>query len=257
LHYDDARQGFKTEAGDYYPLVDGIVDFLWRDPKDRLSEKILEAYDALALEYDKFVTSQNALTKLYNVVFRGFASDSFGYEVVKYIPEDFSGALVDCPVGTGVFTSEKYAKIPNASILVVEYSLNMLLEAKKKYQAHKIENVLYVLADMRKMPFADNSVDRVLSMNGFHAIAGKDKALSEVSRILKPGGGFSGCFYVRGRRKLTDVFVSLYHKPKRWFIAPFYSEKDVIDKFSPHFEFRQVLFFKPIIVFESRRKPRD
>jgi ubiquinone/menaquinone biosynthesis C-methylase UbiE len=251
LRFDESVQSFLTANGDRYPVVDGIVDFLRTDPKDCLSQKIRDAYDSLASDYDKFATSRTFATKIYNTIFRGFASDSFAYDVAQRLPEDFGGVLVDCPAGTGVFTSRKYSEIPKATIFVLEYSLNMLLEAKKKYQAQNIQNVVYILADMKNMPIAGNSVDVFLSMSGFHAIAGKDTALCEVDRVLKPGGKFSGCFYVRGKRKLTDLFVSCYHEPKGWFVPPFFSEQDVVEKFSQYFELKPLFFLKSFVVFEA------
>ena len=251
LRFDESVQSFLTANGDRYPVVDGVVDFLRTDPKDSLSEKIRDAYDSLASDYDKFATSRTFATKIYNTIFRGFASDSFAYDVAQRIPEDFGGVLVDCPAGTGVFTSRKYSEIPQATIFVLDYSLYMLLEAKKKYEAQNIQNVVYILADMKNMPIAGNSVDVLLSMSGFHAIADKDTALFEVGRVLKPGGIFWGCFYVRGRRKLTDLFVSCYHEPKGWFVPPFYSEQDVVEKFSQYFELKRLFFLKSFVVFEA------
>ena len=46
-------------------------------------------------------------------------------------------------------------------------------------------------ADMRELPFADNSFDLVLSSVAIHNIpqrAGRDQALAEAARVLKPGG---------------------------------------------------------------------
>ncbi len=46
-------------------------------------------------------------------------------------------------------------------------------------------------ADMRELPFADNSFDLVLSSVAIHNIpqrAGRDQALVEATRVLKPGG---------------------------------------------------------------------
>ena len=46
-------------------------------------------------------------------------------------------------------------------------------------------------ADMRKMPFPDGSFDTVLSMNAIHNIysaPGRDEAIAEICRVLKPGG---------------------------------------------------------------------
>lgn len=46
-------------------------------------------------------------------------------------------------------------------------------------------------ADMREIPFPDGSFDVVLSMNAIHNIysgAGRDAAIAEIARVLKPGG---------------------------------------------------------------------
>ncbi|WP_144094482.1 class I SAM-dependent methyltransferase [Blautia luti] len=39
----------------------------------------------------------------------------------------------------------------------------------------------------------------VVSMNGFHAFLDKQKAFHEIWRVLKPGGDFIACFYIRGK----------------------------------------------------------
>ncbi len=46
-------------------------------------------------------------------------------------------------------------------------------------------------ADMRKLPFEANSIDVVVSATAIHNIyevAGRDKAIDEIARVLKPGG---------------------------------------------------------------------
>ncbi len=46
-------------------------------------------------------------------------------------------------------------------------------------------------ADMRTIPFPDGSFDTVLSMNAIHNIysgPGRDAAIAEICRVLKPGG---------------------------------------------------------------------
>jgi len=46
-------------------------------------------------------------------------------------------------------------------------------------------------ADMRALPFANASFDAVISMTAIHNVpdrAGRDKALTEIARVLKPGG---------------------------------------------------------------------
>ncbi len=53
------------------------------------------------------------------------------------------------------------------------------------------ERVEVVTGDMRKIPFPDGSFDTVLSMMAIHNIysaPGRDTAIAEICRVLKPGG---------------------------------------------------------------------
>lgn len=53
------------------------------------------------------------------------------------------------------------------------------------------ERVTLHTADMRQLPFADNSFDLILSSVAIHNVPsrdGRDQALSEAVRVLKPGG---------------------------------------------------------------------
>ena len=48
-------------------------------------------------------------------------------------------------------------------------------------------------------------LDTVVSMNGFHAFPDKQKAFHEIWRVLKPGGDFIACFYIRGKSQRTEL----------------------------------------------------
>ena len=50
----------------------------------------------------------------------------------------------------------------------------------------------------------DGSFDAVLSLNGFHAFLDKEAAYRETFRVLRPGGTFCGCFYVKGEHPRTE-----------------------------------------------------
>lgn len=53
----------------------------------------------------------------------------------------------------------------------------------------------------------DESFDVVVSMNVFHAFPDKQKAFHETWRVLKSGGKFIACFYIKGKSKRTDWLV--------------------------------------------------
>ena len=48
------------------------------------------------------------------------------------IPEDFSGKLLEVPVGTGILTMPVYRDLPDADITCLDYSENMMASAQKK-----------------------------------------------------------------------------------------------------------------------------
>ncbi len=51
-----------------------------------------------------------------------------------------------------------------------------------------VKNVTFQLANAEALPFADNSFDLVTMAFGLRNVTNKDKALSEIYRVLKPGG---------------------------------------------------------------------
>ena len=75
--------------------------------------------------------------------------------------------------------------------------------------------------DVGALPYADDTFDIVLSLNGFHAFPDKGAAYREVFRVLRPGGIFCGCFYVRGEHKRTDWFVRHVYEKADFFTPPY------------------------------------
>src|SRR5699024_9784125 len=53
------------------------------------------------------------------------------------------------------------------------------------------ENVEFVLGDIEKMPFENNTADVVVSNCVLNLVPDKPKAFAEIYRIIKPGGHFS------------------------------------------------------------------
>ncbi len=40
-------------------------------------------------------------------------------------------------------------------------------------------------------------------------------------RVLKPGGLFCGCFYIKGQSRRTDWFIDKLYTPKGFFTPPY------------------------------------
>ncbi len=250
LVLDEGASHYRVKDSEQvYPIVDGIVDFL---PEQ--ADRIGEAYDAAAGSYDSFLTNSNLLTRLYNLFVWGIADDTrYAKIIVDCIPDDFRGAILDVPVGTGVFTEEKYSRLTGAIVLAVDYSMGMLRQAKARFEARHMRNVALIRADVEKLPLVGSSMDAVISMNGIHAFPRKVAAIHQMSGALKEGGRFMGCTYVKGIRSITDAVVNRFYSRKGWFTRPFFSEEQLMMVLGEVLASVKKTRVKSIVVFEARK----
>ncbi len=148
-------------------------------------------------------------------------NDAYLEKAMAGIPENFSGKLLEVPVGTGILTMPLYQTLPQADITCLDYSSDMMGQAQEKAERLHLENVTFRQGDVGALPFADGAFDIVLSLNGFHAFPDKEAAYREVFRVLKSGGTFCGCFYVAGECKQSDWFVRHIYEKTGFFTPPY------------------------------------
>ena len=148
-------------------------------------------------------------------------NDAYLEKAMAGIPENFSGKLLEVPVGTGILTMPLYQTLPQADITCLDYSSDMMGQAQEKAERLHLENVTFRQGDVGALPFADGAFDIVLSLNGFHAFPDKEAAYREVFRVLKSGGTCCGCFYVAGECKQSDWFVRHIYEKTGFFTPPY------------------------------------
>ena len=147
--------------------------------------------------------------------------DAYLEKALSGVPDDFSGKLLEVPVGTGILTMPVYQTLPEADITCLDYSPDMMGQAQEKADRLHLKNVTFRQGDVGALPYEDNTFDIVLSLNGFHAFPDKEAAYREVYRVLKPSGTFCGCFYVKGEHKRTDWFVRHVYEKAGFFTPPY------------------------------------
>ena len=196
-------------------------------------DEIRESYKTLGkigTMYDGIVTRSTLLGKLMDSVIWGLDAGLAAQwinDALAPIPADFSGSLLEVPVGTGVLTMPLYKSLPGAGITCLDYSADMMAHAGKRAEGMGVSNISFVQGDVGALPFEDESFDIVLSLNGFHAFPDKDAAFRETCRVLKPGGIFCGCFYIKEEFKRTDWFVKHMYVPKGFFTPPFETKESL------------------------------
>ena len=100
-------------------------------------------------------------------------------------PED---VVVDLGAGTGLVALQVAGQA--GFVTAVDRSPAMLARLQAEARLRGIANVATVTADIRSLPVPDESASVVVSNYAFHHLdhAGKELALSEARRVLKPGG---------------------------------------------------------------------
>lgn len=191
-----------------------------------MADKIKKAYHSSKNIYDDILTQNSFWGKLYMKLFwSGVDDNEIARKTLSKIPDDFSGKILDVPVGTAIFTKEKWCTLNKSEIICLDYSEDMLNQAKVKLS--HCEHITFEQGDVGNLPFSDDSQDIVLSMNGFHAFPDKKKAYDEIFRVLKPEGQFISCFYIKGESAVTDWLVSAILSKKGWFTPPFQTFEEV------------------------------
>lgn len=97
--------------------------------------------------------------------------------------------ILDVATGTGDFAIESIRILNPKKIIGVDISKGMLDVAKEKIIKKGLQDQFeVVLGDSEKLQFEDNTFDAVTVAFGVRNFENLEKGLSEIHRVLKPGG---------------------------------------------------------------------
>lgn len=104
--------------------------------------------------------------------------------VTRRIAEFGPGRVLDVASGTGDLALAIQRKIPGCEVIATDFCAEMLKHAS----ARGMERT--VVADALDLPFEDDEFDAVTVAFGLRNMGDHEMALSEMRRVLKPGGRF-------------------------------------------------------------------
>jgi demethylmenaquinone methyltransferase/2-methoxy-6-polyprenyl-1,4-benzoquinol methylase len=124
-------------------------------------------------------------------------------KVAKLVNSQPGQTILDLAAGTGsssiVFLRE------GVKVVAADFSNGMLEEGRKRHP-----ELEFVFADASSLPFADQEFDTVTISFGIRNVEKTEVALSEMLRVLKPGGKLVVCEFSRIPNKLMHSVYRFY-----------------------------------------------
>ena len=189
----------------------------------QIKEMVKEKYAAIAAQSQ----TQNATSCC------GATSSCCGDEVYNIMADDYTkleGYNPEADLGLGCGLPTEFAKIKegdtvidlgsgagndafiarritgeNGKVLGIDFTEAMISKARANAEKLSYNNVEFRLGDIDDMPVTSNYADVIVSNCVLNLVPNKHKVISEIFRVLKPGGHFS----------ISDIVLE-GHLPAKW-----------------------------------------
>jgi len=141
--------------------------------------QVTKMFDTISKEYDNL-----------NRVISFGIDVKWRKKVLKIVTDTNPKSVLDIATGTGDLAIAM-AKSKAEKIVGLDISEGMLEVGKKKIEKQGLQHTIdMVLGDSENLPFNNNSFDAITVAFGIRNFENLEKGLSEILRVLKPGGIF-------------------------------------------------------------------
>lgn len=151
----------------------------YKDSELGKKEQVAKMFDNISEDYDG----------LNRVISLGI-DVSWRKKVVKLVGENNPQQILDIATGTGDLAL-MMTQLDPKKIIGLDISAGMLEVGKQKIEkANLSDKIEMIVGDSESIPFDDNTFDAVTVSFGVRNFENLDKGLTEILRVLKPGGKF-------------------------------------------------------------------
>lgn len=110
-------------------------------------------------------------------------------KAIRRLPRAEGQRILDVATGTADLALEIRRQLPTATVTGVDISNEMLEIGRGKIRAKAWQECIELLeGDSENLPFEDNTFDGITVAFGVRNFENLEKGLSEMQRVLKPGG---------------------------------------------------------------------
>jgi len=159
---------------------------------DKQPDEVSGMFDGVARHYDRT-----------NAIMSGGNDWLWRIATVRAVDPQPGARILDVAAGTG--TSSAALARSGATVVALDFSAGMIAEGRRRHP--KIE---FVEADAEKLPFGDDEFDAVTISFGLRNVEHPKTALSEMYRVLKPGGRLVICEFSKPPRALFRTGYAAY-----------------------------------------------
>jgi len=114
--------------------------------------------------------------------------EPFGDWIVSHYAIPSGAKVLELGCGTGSMWKDHLHLVADSELILTDFSAGMLENARKNLP--QLENLSFQVVDIQDIPWPDDSFDVVIANMMLYHVPDLHRGLSEVRRVLKPGGSF-------------------------------------------------------------------
>jgi demethylmenaquinone methyltransferase / 2-methoxy-6-polyprenyl-1,4-benzoquinol methylase len=143
-----------------------------------------------------------------NTVLSGGIHHLWRRKAVRYSEAGRGDAVLDCASGTGdLAIAFRQAVGPEGRVVGTDFVAEMLEVARQKAPA-----ITFEVADVTKLPYADATFDIASISFGIRNVGNPAKGLSEMARVVKPGGRVMVLEFGQPRNRAFGALYDFYRR---------------------------------------------
>lgn len=189
---------------------DHIIPF--KDSEKNKKEQVAEMFDRIAGRYDTMNRVLSARTDI-----------GWRKKAIRVLKKQNPKIILDIATGTADMAIMACKLLNPAKVVGIDISEQMLEEGKKKIEKEGlVDKIELQRGDSEAINSAENTFDAVMVAFGVRNFENLEKGLSEMLRVLKPGGELVILEFSRPKRKVVRGLYNIYMgiiapEVARWF----------------------------------------